>query len=327
MTSIGYPDLLRFATLNRPTLELRQQLTDVSKELVTGRKSDLARDLGRNVGDYNLVSKALADIEASQNRLALAGNRLDATELPIKALRENLTGYAAETQSILLTSGKADEVTRNAAESRINSVFSALNSSFGGRFLFSGDAVDRPPLAGADEFFTALEAAIGGATDEVSIDTAITAFFADGGDFDTLIYQGGTGDAASVQLSSGDSLSYNTRANDPAFKSLLEGYTRIAYAAEEISPDYLNGAVDQLFSAETLLLDQESFIGEQQSKLATALELSNEEKVILGESENDYAGVDPFDAATRLQNLEIQLQAAFTVTARLSQLSLTNFIR
>jgi flagellar hook-associated protein 3 FlgL len=42
---------------------------------------------------------------------------------------------------------------------------------------------------------------------------------------------------------------------------------------------------------------------------------------------SDIVSVDPFEVATELQNLQVQLETIYTITARLSGLSLTKYLR
>ncbi|MEM9233527.1 MAG: flagellin [Pseudomonadota bacterium] len=324
---MGFPDVLRFSALSGPLADIRRDLTQSSTELVTGRKQELGKVLGAQSGDYSLVAKALADAETSRDRLTLAGNRLSAISIPLKQIREELNSFATQAQTLLINDGFAESTTVQDAQSQIRQILTGLNTSFAGRNLFSGDAVDRAALASADDFFAAIDVALVGATDEASTDAAITAFFAPGGEFDTSIYQGGAGEAASVQLPTGGNIDFSIKADDEAVRTALEGLVRVAYAPDDASPDFALNGIDQIRQAETRLIALESNVGRQQNIIDNTLEAVEQEKTILELTEDSYAGVDAFEAANRVQTLELQLQTAYTVTSRLSRLTLTNFIR
>ena len=42
---------------------------------------------------------------------------------------------------------------------------------------------------------------------------------------------------------------------------------------------------------------------------------------------NDMSAADPYETATKLQNVQLQLETHYTLTARLSRLSLTEYLR
>ena len=50
------------------------------------------------------------------------------------------------------------------------------------------------------------------------------------------------------------------------------------------------------------------------------------EESVMNEAYSAVAGRDPFDAASRAQELEVLLQTTYSVTARLSALNFNNFI-
>lgn len=324
---IGFPDVVRFNALSGPLADIRRGLTEASTELVTGRKQNLGRVLGAEAGDYNLVAKALGDADTSIDRLTLTNNRLSAIAIPLNQLRSQLTDYVVETDSLLVGDSFSNSTLSSGAKAEIRQVITSLNTSYAGRNLFSGDAAAQPSTVTADEFFTVLDTALAGATDEASLDTAITAFFAPGGDFDTQIYQGGAGNASDVRLPTGGSISYDVKADDQAFRDALEGLVRVAYAPADNQTAFARNGINQIRDAETRLIQLEADVGRQQNLVDSSIEAITQEKLILAENENTFAGADVFEAADRVKALELQLQTAYTITARISQLTLTNYIR
>ena len=51
------------------------------------------------------------------------------------------------------------------------------------------------------------------------------------------------------------------------------------------------------------------------------------ERTALEIARNDIVGADPYETATKLQEVERQLQTLYTMTGRMSELSLTNYLR
>lgn len=326
MISTGFPDLLQFATFDRSISTTKRALTDASQELVTGQKAELSRALAAQAGEYNLVQKALQDIENNETRLGLVTDRFATASSAMGLIRQTVNGFGPEAET-LITSGGAtgDTQVRATARSYLETVFSTLNTSHAGRKIFAGDEVGSRAIASAEEFLADLESSIGG-LNEVDRDAAIDAYFADGGQFDTAIYDGGAGNTSSVELLNGAKVQNTVRADDPAFKSIIEGLARVAFSPTVASEAWAENVNQLLTRGETGLIDLEADLGRQQRLVDESLALSDEERIILNETTNRLAGVDAFEAANRVQQLEVQLTAAFQMTSRLSQLTLSNFI-
>lgn len=323
----GFPDLIRTAIFNQGITQAKTSLAEASIELVTGIKENLSIELSGQVGEYNLVSKALADIESSEARVTLADNRLSQTGNTVGAIRSVVEAYSSEAQAALVNNEAYGLVEVQAsAVTQIDSIMTLLNTSYGGRSLFSGDEVGQDAVVSSDVLLTEIANAIGGATDEATIDAAITAFFDDGGGYDTLIYQGGAGEASEVQLTSGLAVQYETKADAQAFKDSLEGLVRITYTTSSSSSDWANTATANLSGGVAGLIEIEANIGRERNLIDTAKGLMEEETMLLTESKTALDGVDVYEAANRVQALEAQLEAAYTVASRLSQLSLTSYI-
>ena len=74
------------------------------------------------------------------------------------------------------------------------------------------------------------------------------------------------------------------------------------------------------------LVQVQADIGTKQNRLEQARARNASQRTHLEMVENDLLGADPFKAATQLKDAEFRLEALFTTTARLSQLSLTRFL-
>ncbi|WOI52702.1 flagellin [Parvularcula sp. LCG005] len=323
-----YPDAGRLSSFYRVVNLAREQLAQASTEMVTGQKANPSRALADRVGEYNLVSKALVDIDAAKGRLGLAENRLAQTSVSLDSVRSVLDGFSTEAVQNLLQTGEVGRTqTQATARSNIEAVMTFLNTRHGGRSLFAGDEVSNDAMAKPAALLAGLEAAIGSATDAATINTAIADYFAPGGGFETDIYEGGSGFAASVELSNGSVVDYGIRADDQAFKDTLEGLARLAFIPDGVDFDWAEQAVQQLGRGESAVVALQADIGRQQRMIEENLDINAQEKIILTETSDNLIGVDALEAATRVQTLEAQLEAAYTVTARLARLTFTDYIR
>ncbi|MEM9421612.1 MAG: hypothetical protein AAF986_03745, partial [Pseudomonadota bacterium] len=220
--------------------------------------------------------------------------------------------------------------TANTAESTLGVVFSALNSRFDGRSLFAGDAASNPALGDLSQLLSDIEAIATGTGSVADKMAAVDTYFAAGGTFDTTIYQGGTGDAAPVTLPSGFEVAPIDTANESAFKNMIKGLAITAQTYKLPPVDYVDWVrqgADLIRSAQDDLVVAEAAVGDTVNRIAEAAETEKDQLRLAAETLDRIIGRDAFEAASEVQDFEARLQAAYTLTSRLGQLSLTNYLR
>jgi flagellar hook-associated protein 3 FlgL len=82
-----------------------------------------------------------------------------------------------------------------------------------------------------------------------------------------------------------------------------------------------------LQSAASGVAQLQSRIGFAEQSVERASVENTAQIAVLTIQRNDSVGVDPFEAATALQSLQIQLETHYAMTARLSSLSLVEYLR
>ena len=129
-------------------------------------------------------------------------------------------------------------------------------------------------------------------------------------------------------------MTVNIRADNAAFRDTLMNVALTSLASSG-ALSFTSGqrAELQRDSGIALQANQEDLtnvraqIGTAEARL-DAIETRNAaEKTALEMARNDLLGVDPFETATKLENVQFRLQSIYAVTARLSDLSLVNFIQ
>ena len=145
------------------------------------------------------------------------------------------------------------------------------------------------------------------------------------------VYQGGAGNAPRVEVSEGEVVSYSAKADEQGVRDLLRSLSSLVIAAENgQSTDrdtILNTASIKLIEAGNAITEIEGRIGGAQERMQLALTTLDAENTALGLAYNARVSRDPFETAVRLQQLESQLESAFVLSARISQLTLVNFLR
>ena len=146
-------------------------------------------------------------------------------------------------------------------------------------------------------------------------------------------YQGGV-PLSGVPIAAGETADLPTTAMDPAIRDTLKGLALAALLDRGMLAG--NGEERALLAerAGQVLLQSEdqritlsAQIGSVEAQIEAARTRNGAEETALGILRSDIGAVDPYEAATRLEAAEAQLESLYLVTARVSRLSLVEFLR
>jgi flagellar hook-associated protein 3 FlgL len=317
------------------------------KETNTNRLHDTGLELGaRSKGSFSFRAQ-IANLAAIKDTNALANTKVEASQSVLNNIAATAQGFidaliagrdSAGNQSLL--AGQAD--------ANIEALTASLNSSNGGASLFSGINSANRPVADYDAGSpakTALATAFTGtfgfsqtnaAARNISPD-AMQNFLA--GAYDGLFNAAGwtaswssaSNTVAASVIAPGEKAVTAVSANESAFRQLMSAYVMVSdLGAGNLSPETFNKILDR---AVTTASDAVNGITALQARLGTAqasIRAADERlaaQASVMRNEVDIAeGVDAYEAASRVTQLESQLQVAYTLTGRLAKLSLLNFI-
>ena len=333
MTVAGFPDALRFARVSSNLAEIQERSSRLRSELITGRIGDINRALGAGAGEAHFLRTAIDD----NANAAAAATRAQSRALSVQSVLSQI-GVAASKigPDIASAIGLSDEskivVSGERARAALEDAFALINHRYEGRSLFAGDAVDRRALNDVDLLLADVTAIIDSAPDAASLRVGLDTYFNDpAGGFETSIYLGGFNDGPEVELFDGSRIQYSVRANDQSIKDLLRAYAELAITATRApSPErdtLINDAATRLIGADALLVQTRASLGVAEERLGRSVEIYEAERTALADAYNEKTAVDETKVATELRQLENQIEAAFVLTARISSLSLTNFLR
>ena len=312
--------------LSQTVSDLRDRISAVSLETVTGRHFDVTKHLNGRIGDAMIGQKALDDIEREQSQLQLRQSRLEQVQLSLETIQEAGGGIGVHIIGAVAL-GNTEEIEQGAldAETALGKVFSALSARHGQRQLFSGDATATGPLQPLDDLLSAIDDLRNTAVDAADFQASIDAYFDDpAGGWQTNMYNGTT------TTSDPDGV----LAVDPAITELVKGLATLAAArgnAENpifASPStVLNDGANTVVAATDRIIDLQVTTGSKQEQIVARQRVLVAETTIMSQSLSDLVSKDQFEAATELRRLESSLEASYLLTSRLSNLTLTNFIR
>ena len=332
----GYPDLLSFTRRNRTTTDIKARLNVAAQEAVTGLQADVTKATNGRVGNAHLLNKALNDIEQSTRINSLSSTRLDLLSQGISGARAALNGI--DTKAIIaLSTTNAPAISAIAveAEANLRSTLSALNVKHGSRSLFSGDATDQDPFVGADALLDDIRNIVTTAGSPADIEAALDTYFDDpAGGFQTKIYTGGTGQSSPLHIGNDQTVDLNIRGDNEAIKDVLRGLSVLSTAQEtgfavdsDEFAEVFNSGITKTAKGTSEFIALEGTLGIYAEALSKADERNKFEALSLTAAYQALVGRDQFEAAAELTQLEVQLEGSFILTSRLSDLTLTNFLR
>jgi flagellar hook-associated protein 3 FlgL len=336
VTSVTLGDMARAYLLRRDTIGLKTQLQTLTQEMTSGRKADLARAVS---GDF----KALAGIEHGLRLLTSYKTATAEAELFTDTLQtalETTATIASDLAPSLAAAGNGSSALVHAAavdaRQKLHSVVSTLNARVGDRYVLSGAATDRKPLAGAEAILGALTAAIAGQTTASGVITAVTTWFnapAGGGGFSDAVYGGSAAPLVGFRVGAGDEAAVTLTATDRTLRDTLKGLALGALVAEgALAGDdtgrafMMKTAGDTLMTATTPLADLRADLGSVQAHIADIATRNAAEGSALEIARNGIVAADPYETATALEAASSQIETFYTLTARLSRLSLADYL-
>jgi flagellar hook-associated protein 3 FlgL len=335
MNFMSVGDLAGHFTNRLNTAAVKIDLLRLNNELSTGRPADRVAFAGGDTARLSLIER---DIVLAQTRVA-AGTSLaqflSGMQTALDGMEALRAGLGAQIQPLNNASSSLEIArTSDAGASTFRDLVAQLNSTVAGSSLFAGTAVDRPALADAEVMLASLRAGAAGSTTATDVIVAVDTWFDDpAGGFATVGYLGDAGPPIMRSIDAGMSMTVEPRADQPAIKRLLRTAAIVALAADpalalplSTQRSLVTGALSDLLSATAPLTDLRAVVGLEEERLADAKDRNGALAAALTVMRNELALVDPYATAVALKEKETQLEMQFSLTARLSGLSLVRFL-
>ncbi|MGB2199802.1 MAG: flagellin [Pseudooceanicola atlanticus] len=333
LTTIG--DLAQSYLLRRQNGNLKAEMSTLIEELSSGRTADVAKHLS---GSYSY----LADVERNLSLLDGYSSATNEARLFTQTMQDALEGFqtvSSDLGNTLMSSGRSNmpQIVSSASH-RAGEDFavmvSKINTNIGGRSLFSGVATDQPSLAAANVMLDALRTEVAGETTLAGVQAVFDTWFGPGGDFETVGYTGDTKDLSAFALGNGESVDLALRGDDASVRVLLKNAAMAALASDTslgfdqtLQSEIVVAAGEGLAFQQNGLTEIRADLGYAQSRIEESATRIAAERTSFQMARTELLAVDPYETVTRLEDVQFQLEGLYTVTARLSRLSLTDYLR
>ncbi|HTI87227.1 MAG TPA: flagellin [Alphaproteobacteria bacterium] len=224
-----------------------------------------------------------------------------------------LTNIATQLKTLLVNANNASDASQMAinqqAQNLLNQTAGILNVKFGDSYLFSGTRTDVPPVNLSAPGYTAP-----GPTYPSTPDTGY--------------YQGNSTQLV-TRAADNFNVAYGVTANQGGFEELIRSLQLAATASTSPTIDHtrLQDALDVLNKAIGDLPNIRAGIGASQNAVDQATSQHNTMATYMEQTITNIKAVDVPSALTQLSSDQTVLQAAYMTTVRLSNLSLTQYMR
>lgn len=334
LTTLG--DLSHSFALRQRQFDLKTESQKLQMELTTGLAADTRSHLQGDYAHLNDIERSLKMLESY--RFAITES--DTTTLAMQSSLGVIQDVTVELSSALFLAAQpgGQQGLKSAsaqAEQSFATIVGQLNTNAANRSLFAGASFDTSALAPASELMSGLRAAVAGETTLTGVQSALDAWFdTPGGDFETLGYVGSTVDGTPLQLSEDVRVGLSIRADDPIFRESLKSVAMAALAGDQtlgFSQDLqvvmVNQAGSALLELQPELTDTIAGLGLVQSQIEQSRTRNESAALALEVSRNALLSVDPFESATRLEQVQTQIETLYAVTVRASRLTMLDFMR
>jgi len=317
---------------------LQDKMNETQRQATTGKKSETINGLGPNGASVSVRLHAqTALLDTYTSNLNSAKTRLSVMDQSFSSITSSTTDMLATLREQLQDTTPKASIVSDAAKNALQNVLAQLNSQFNGRYLFAGDDTSNAPANNAAALNTSMSTLVAGwIAGTPSAPTAASVASAARGVVGTALGFSSTSLAAGSITVRGDDnvdVDLTVKANQSGFSDIVRGLSIIANlpqpttAAEQTNYwAVVNGAISLLDGGNTAVTQTQGVMGGRANTVNALLTQHSQTQGAYEDFIGDVEDVDMADAATRLQSLQTQLQASYSVIGQTKNLSLVNYL-
>ena len=343
--------------------QAQSELDEASYEAATQRIRDPGLKLGRQTGRFVENENQISTLQGLRDSNNLAAQRMASAQTALQSLVEASSkdkpgGSLIQFNKALMGDNVAatPATMQSAAQTALDSFVSAMNTSYNGEYVFGGTNTSQPPFdyyrAGSNTGTSKIvqdtfrdyfgfnvddpQVANISADDMKSfIDGPFSKLF-DDPSWNTNFSRAQDGEVARRISPSGENADISASANDAGFRQAMKnmilvaefGNIGLSSAAQGAIADRARASSDNKSTGSAIneIITSASNLGNSQSRVTNATNHINAQLSILNQTRNDMIGADPTEASAKMIQLQNVLQISYTMTARISKMTLANYI-
>lgn len=292
------------SNIMKQNMRLQSSYVRAQTQVASGLKTETFKGLGAQSKRMLDLSNQVEKMKANEFNSQLALDRISYMYSSVKGIIDLATQFGGVLAAAQQGSAQNAEVAvENFALGTWPELIGLLNAKMEDRYLFAGSMTNTAPVDITDAAYIAAQ------TPPSVVDTS---------------YYQGNDVVLSAQINDTLNINYGVRANDAGFEMLMR-----AFNLAQNNPND-PAAISESMTLVQDAIEQMSFslvkLSEEASGIQRSIDLSKEQRLVLDEMVVDIREVDLAEAATRMQQLEVQLEASYATTTRLLRLNLFNYL-
>ncbi len=334
---------------------MQTQMNQLVAEVSSGQKANPEAALGTSAALLYQLQSQSDQQTALQSSITVASQRLDTAQTALTSLASTVQTITTASQGIGAGDSAGIAPLASQATSTIQQVLALLNTGYLGTGVFGGDSGSSQPMQPADgsggmssitqNILSAAVAAKGGPLTASDISSLIdgpnglSSVFKDTNsdpakNYSGAIYAGSTnGQPTSVIIGANQTVKYDSSANQPAFRDLMKGLSMLSMLSapstqldSSAQTQLLSQASSVLSKAQNEITNLQGSLGGVQSSLSAASAAQTAAATATQAQIASYVQANTYADSTQLTQLQTQLQATYSLTSQISQLSLVHFM-
>jgi flagellar hook-associated protein 3 FlgL len=327
----------------------QSSLTDALKEFSTGRHADVGKVLGGRVGGVLDMRNVVGTLTGLSNTNSVVKQRLDHIQSSFAAMRDLGADFSEATIGVHKT-GADRGLLISDAKARMGTLTDVLRTSTNGVFAFSGlnvavppveNYLSEPPSAARAAVIATFTAEFGFPPDDpqaATITPAQMEAYIDG-PFSALFeepqwsanFSQATDEVMRDRISQHEEVDTSATVNDAGIRQIFFSLTlAIDGGAEHLRTDTFEVLATRIADTASEgghnIAATQARVGVVEERLAQANERIALEKKTLEGRIGELEGVDAYEVADRLSLLMTRIESSYSVTARMQQLTLLNYL-
>ena len=332
-----------------PVMQAQSQLTNAMTEESTGQYANLGLQLGDQSGYELSLKEQVGLLQTLTSSNSLVSTSLSTAQSALQAIQSSaqttLSDLATWTQG-----GNSGASLQNMGQSALQSLISSTNATSGDQYVFGGVNSAVAPMA---DYYSTPSSAAKTAIDQafqttfgvLPTDPAAANISASdmqsflSGPFATL-FTGGSWSAdwssassvdTSAEIAPGQTVTTSTNANQAGFQQLAQAYAMLSeFGGSALSSDaqqaVATAASSLVSQGVNSMINLQAELGSTQSAVTNANSSMSSQLTILQNQIGNLDDVNTTATAAQITALTNQVQMAYELTSRLSQLNLAQYL-
>ena len=290
-------------TLLRDTTNAQTTLYDLQNQLSSGQKSNTYQGLGNSVQSYVDLNNKLNSTQTYIDSGTIVTARLNTADNALNSI----ISTANDIQNLIGLQRTASSGTALAFQTQLEGKWQQLtdqlNTSYEGRYLFSGTRTDVP------------------AVDTTAIPTLQVDGVPDAG------YYKGSQQNVTTRVGENNNIDFSVRADDPAFQKLMAGIA-LAYKYGQAAGDstQMGQAFDLMKEGTDGVISLRATVNANKVSVSSNVDQLNALKLYWKGLKEGISNTDIVAVSTEVAITQGILQAAYQAFARISSLKLSDFL-